>query len=476
MNLKTFFLLSISVFMLSGCQAHKPYDPQIQENMPESFSGAHYPGNLEPGQWWEQFNDPVLSRLMQKTFDQNLDIRQAFARVEQMRASARMAGATRLPQVDLEASGGRERSSGVRGPVVQNRFNLSASATFEVDVWNKLKLAHDSAQMELLASRQDLRTLYLSLSAELAENYYLAREQQAQEELARKNIETYQQILELAELKYAQGMISSLDIYQTKQNLAAARSRLSTYQAGAAQALNRISIITGQFPENSFVLSESGLPEIPRKIYAGLPSDLLRKRPDLQAALLRLKSSDLDVGQAVADRFPSFRLAGTYGGASQELLNILDSPNIFWNLLVQIAQPILDGGQRAARVDARKAVFRQNLAAYYQAVLEACAEVEDALTLIQKKHQAVEHIKARTESASRSLELSMRNYAQGLIDLVRVFEAQRGVYDSQGSLLSSRRELVSAYVQLMRALGGEWMDEYVKDYADKDNQQGDREW
>lgn len=476
MNLKTFFLLLITVFILSGCQARKPYEPQIPENMPESFSGAHHSGNIEPGQWWEKFNDPVLNRLMQKTFDRNLDIRQAFARVEQMRAAARMTGAARFPQADLESSGGRERSSGIMGPVVQNRFNLSASATFEVDVWKKLKLAHDSAEMELLASRQDLRALYLTLSAGLAENYYLALEQKSQVDLARKNIETYQQILELAELKYSQGMVSSLDVYQTRQNLAAARSRLPAYQAGAAQALNRISIITGQFPDNRALSSESGLPEIPRKIYAGLPSDLLKNRPDLQAALLRLKSSDLEVGQAVADRFPSFRLAGTYGGASQELSNILDSPNIFWNILLQIAQPVLDGGRRAARVDARKAVFRQNLASYYQSVLEACAEVEDALTLIQKKHRAVEHIKAGTESASRGFELSMRNYAQGLTDLVRVFEAQRGVYDSQGSLLSSRMELVSAYIQLMRALGGEWMDGHMEDYADADNQQTDREW
>ncbi|MFP4084966.1 MAG: efflux transporter outer membrane subunit [Desulfonatronovibrio sp.] len=467
MNFKTAFFLLTVFFMLPGCSVHEPYEPKVPENMPEFFAAEHGLHAPDWGKWWQQFDDPVLDRLMDKTFERNPDIKQAFARVQQMRAAAAIAGAGRYPHLELEGSAGRQRSQGVMGPVEEDRFNLSASAVFEIDVWRKLKMAHDAAGLELLASREDLRALYLTLGAGLAENYYLAVEQKSQAELARKNIQTFKHILELVELRYARGLVSSEDIYQTSQNLASARSSLPLYQAGAAQALNQISIITGEFPDSDAMPGSKALPEIPEKVYAGLPSDLLKNRPDLQAALLRLKSADLEVGQALADRFPSFRLAGDYGGASEELRNILDSPNIFWNLLVQIAMPVLDGGQRAARVDARRSVFEQNLWAYHQAVLQACKEVEDALILIQEKSRAIEHIKAGEKAASRALELSMDNYVQGVSDLIRVFEAQRSLHDSRSSLLTQRRELVSAYIQLTRALGGEWMDEYIKSHADK---------
>lgn len=463
MNLRTVLLFAWVVLILAGCAPHKPSLISPPENMPASFSGTYEPGTPDLNRWWEQFDDKVLNELMEQVFAQNLDIREAFARVEQMQARIRLANAGRFPQLDLEGSGGRQRSMTVTGPVIQDTYKLSASAVFEVDVWNRLKLARDSAAMEFLASQEDLRTLYLTLSAGLVENYFLVKEQLAQVELAHKTIEINQNILNLAQSRYSQGMVSAEDIYLARQNLAAARSRLPIYQAVEAQALNRISILSGQFPGNNGLSSESGLPDIHWEIYAGLPSDLLISRPDIKAALLKVKAADLEIGQAVAQRFPSFRLGGVYGGASDELRTILDSPNIIWNLLVQIAQPVLDGGRRAAQVDVNRAIFKQNLAAYHREVLEAFREVEDSLALLQGKKQHIQHLKSVEDSAAMALELSARNYSQGLSDLLRVLESQRTLFNAQSSLVTARRELLVYHVQLMRALGGEWMDRHIQD-------------
>jgi len=463
MNLRPVLLLAWIVLILAGCSPHKPSPISPPENMPAFFSEGHDPGTPDLDRWWEQFEDEVLNELMEQVFTENLDIRQAFARVEQMQARIRLANAGRFPQLDLEGSGGRQRNLTITGPVIQDTYNLSASAVFEVDVWNRLKLARDSAALEFLASREDLRTLYLTLSAGLVENYFLAKEQLAQVELAHKTIAINQNILNLAQSRYNQGMVSAEDIYLARQNLAAAWSRLPIYQAAEAQALNRISILSGQFPDNVALSPESGLPDIPWEIYAGLPSDLLISRPDIRAALLRVRAADLEIGQAVAQRFPSFRLAGVYGGASDELRTILDSPNIFWNLLVQIAQPVLEGGRRAAQVDVNRAIFKQNLAAYHREVLEAFREVEDSLALIRGKNQHIQHLKSVEESANRALELSARNYSQGLSDLLMVLESQRALYNAQSSLVTARRELLVFHVQLMRALGGEWMDRHIQD-------------
>jgi NodT family efflux transporter outer membrane factor (OMF) lipoprotein len=431
--------------------------------MPAFFSEGHDPGTPDLDRWWEQFEDEVLNELMEQVFAENLDIRQAFARVEQMQATVRLANAGRSPQLDLEGSGGRQRSLTVTGPVIQDTYNLSASAVFEVDVWNRLKLARDSAVLEFLASKEDLRTLYLTLSAGLVENYFLAKELLAQVELANKTIEINQKILNLAQSRYDQGVVSAEDIYLARQNLAATRSSIPIYQTAAAQSLNRISILSGQFPGNNVLYPESGLPDIPWEVYVSLPSDLLTSRPDIKAALLRVKASDMEIGQAVAQRFPSFRLAGIYGGVSDELRTILDSPNIFWNLIVQIAQPVLDGGRRAAQVDVNRAIFKQNLATYHREVLEAFREVEDSLAMIQGKNQNIRQLKSIEESAAKALELSIRNYSQGLSDLLRVLESQRALYNAQSALLTARRELLIFHVQLMRALGGEWMDRHIQD-------------
>jgi outer membrane protein, multidrug efflux system len=463
MNPRPLLLMTWIVLILAGCSPHKPSAIYPPEKMPASFSEAHDPGTPDLDRWWEQFNDEVLNELMQQVFAQNLDIRQAFARVEQMQARIRLANAGRFPQLDLEGSGGRQRSMTLTGPQIQDTYKFSASAVFEVDVWNRLKLASDSATMEFLASQEDLRALFLTLSAGLVENYFLAKEQLAQIELAHKTIEINQKILNLAQSRYNQGMVSAEDIYLARQNLAAARTRLPVYQALEAQALNSISILSGQFPGNVALDPDSGLPDIPWEIYTGLPSDLLISRPDIKAALLRVKAADLEIGQAVTQRFPSFRLAGVYGGASDELRTILDSPNIFWNILLQIAQPVLDGGRRAAQVDVNRAIFKQNLVAYHREVLEAFREVEDSLALIREKNQHIQHLKSAEDSAARALELSARNYSQGLSDLLRVLESQRALHNAQSSLVTARRELLVYHVQLMRSLGGEWMDRHILD-------------
>ena len=461
----------VLLLTLTGCTVHKSEISQPLVDIPSSYSkGGEVPSSYA-GKWWVQFQDNKLNSLMEEAFQHNLDIAQSYERLIQSQAVLRKTNALRWISVDVDASGGRSRQSGFFrgsseggfGSVTFNTYSLSAAARYELDLWGKLKSNTKAAQYDVFASEQDLKSLFISISAQLADLYYLAVEQRAQIELTDETIASFKDTLDRVERRYRGGLVPALDVYQSRQNLASAKAARPVFESTLAVTINAIAVLTGKFPDKDIGGNKTELDDV-SVLKAGLPSQLLKRRPDVEAALMRLKASDERIGAAIADRFPTINLTGSYGGSSDEPHSVLDSPNIFWNLLVQIAQPVIDSGRRRAEVDRTESVFREDLAAYHKTVLNAFQEVEDALSKISASEERISMLNETVTASDSALRLALDNYLQGLTDYLPVLTEQLRNATAKSNLLTARQHLISDRIQLARALGGEWPDEVITEY------------
>ena len=446
--------------LLASCTLHQPQTAAPPGPLPEQFAGAidHGPP-LE--RWWEQFGDPRLNDLMAEAFDRNLDLEQAYARLAQFEALAQTVSAAQWPTVDVQGAAGRVRQQGLFGAKTDDSYQLSAAAGFELDLWRKLASRSKAARLEVLAARQDLAALYLSLSAQLADLYYLAVEQRSQLALVDDTIASFSDTLQRVEDRYREGLVPALDVYQSRQNLAAAEAARPLVVARLAAAEHAIAVLVGRVPDRSVAGRLAELPALEKAFPVGLPATLLQRRPDIAASLSRIQAADARVGAAIAERFPAFNLVAEYGGASNDLGSLLDSPNIFWNLLVNLAQPVFDGGRRKAEVERNRSLFRENLGNYHQKVLQALQEVEDALVQEQTSSRRIGLLEKRVVATAGSLRLSTERYLQGISEYLPVLTAQVDHAEAQSALLEARRQRVVARISLARALGGNWMESAI---------------
>ncbi len=454
-------LIPAIIFILSGCSLHSSMLPESRIDIPPSYSNADTTPSPSTGRWWEQFNDNELNRLVEQALAHNLDIAQSYERLQQSLALVRATNASGGPVLNIEGSAGRAQQPGTFGTITGDTYSLSAAASYEIDLFGKLKSRTEAARYDALASGQDLRSLYISISARLADLYYLAVEQNAQLELSEQTILSFEDTLARVNRRYRAGLVPAIDIYQSRQNLAAARAQKPLFESGLATTLNSIAVLTGKFPTGKLNISTSELTEAP-VFSTGIPSEVLAARPDVQAAFLRLEAKDKRVAAAIADRFPSFNLVGTYGGASENVRSVLDSPNIFWNILLQASQPVFDAGRRKAEEDRAKSAFREQLASYHKTVLNAFKDVEDALVKDKSSEQRIRMLGETVSASENSLRLAIDRYMQGLTDYMPVLSDQVRHYTANSSLLAARRQLISDRIQLARALGGEWTDNEIR--------------
>lgn len=451
--------LGLAVLLLSACSFHKPQPATLLEPLPQTYAGAS--GETQPTAepWWKELRDSRLNALVAEALADNLDLAQGHARLSQAQALARSAAAARWPSAELQGAAGRVRQQGLFGPATSDSYRLSVAAGFELDLWRKLASRSAAARLDALAARQDLQTLYLSLSAQVADLYYLVVEQRAQLALVDETIASFADTLQRVEARYRQGLVPPLDVYQSRQNLAAARARQPLVEQSLEAAENALAVLVGRTPAQTIFDAVEQLPALDAAFAAGLPASLLQRRPDIAAALCRLQADDARLAAAVAERFPAFNLVADYGGAGSELSTLLDSPNIFWNLLVNLAQPLLDGGRRRAEVERQRALFAEHLAAYRQTVLRALQEVEDALVQERTGDERIRRLEQQVVATGGALRLAKDRYLLGLSEYLPVLTAQIAHAEAQSNLIEARRQRVAARISLARALGGSWMEQ-----------------
>lgn len=454
--------LLLTALLLAGCPIHNPTEVTLPVDPPPAYLGPQPTDRtgLPLERWWLAFNDQQLTLLMNELFANNLELTQAIARIEQVEAAFRVSRSAQLPA--LSAAGSLDRSSqpGLVDDFVGDGRQLSLAAGFELDLWGKLAARSRAASLELEASQQDVQTLYLGLSARLADLYFVAVEQRAQLALADQVIASFSDTAARVESRYRRGLVPAVDLYQARQSLAGAQAARHLFAARLAEAEHAIGVLIGRYPQGNQGGSLATLPAAPSLYAVGIPAELISQRPDLQAALQRVAAADSRVAAAIADRFPSITLSGNYGTLRQEVTAGLIKGE-FWSLLGSLALPVIDGGRRRAEVDRNEAALREAVAGYQQKVLTAFQEVEDALANNYATGQRVESLVETAKATAATLRLSTERYLAGLVDYLPVLTAQRADAETRSRLLDAQRQLLTDRISLARALGGSWMQEQM---------------
>jgi NodT family efflux transporter outer membrane factor (OMF) lipoprotein len=457
---RTLIGLVLAAVLLAGCAAMGTgIDPSA--GLPEvgGMATGDTPLYGESDRWWEAFGDEELNALIQEALGGNLGIAQAYERLRQAEALARESGASRYPWLGVGGTAERRRAADVTGSArVTTRYGASATARYEVDLWGRVSSQTRAAVLDAEATREQVEALRMTVSAEVAESYFTAIEQKGQVELSELTVSAFQDTRELVELRYAKGVATALEVYQARQNLANAAVPVPAFETAMEASLAELNLLMGRDPRTALDIAASALPPVPA-FPDFIPADLLERRPDVQAALLAVRARDERVAAAVADRFPSFNLIGSYGGASDTLGQVLDSGNIIWSLLLDVALPVFEGGRRKAAAERTRAAFMESLAAYHEAVLTALREAHVALIRNQGTEERIRLLEEAVSSGRDTLRVAERQYLGGVSDYLNVLNAQQALYVSERSLLAARRQLVSDRIQIARALGGTWMGE-----------------
>jgi len=456
MNSKALTILLLLV--LTGCsiKAPQPVEPGI--TMPARYHNdtQEVPGSPTVVPWWLQFEDPFLDRMMTQLFAGNLALEQGLARLQRARAAFVAARAGLFPAASLDGEATRSRTA---GGFTGDTYRGSLTVGYELDLWEKFAAQSEAAALTASASTGNLEALYLSLSAQLADLYFLAVEQRAQQKLTDESIAAFRDTLERVERRYRAGLVEAVDVYQARQNLLAAETRRPAIEANLKAAEHAIDILLGDYPGQDRFGRVDTLPREPARLPAGLPADLLTRRPDVRAALARVRAADAEIAAALAERLPAVNLLGALGHAGTETLAGPVSGNV-WSLVAGLAMPVLDGGRRRAEVERREAAFDENLAAYRQTILVALREVEDSLVANRTTAEQIALQAEQTTAAEGSLRLALDRYLQGVTDYLPVLVAQARQLESRSELIRLRRQLVAARISLAKALGGEWMQDY----------------
>lgn len=461
--LRIIFLLPFLAFILTatGCSPYRGRISGEEVTLPEAYSDAAAATGvaLTLSGWWTSFGDERLNSIMDKALAGNLDLKTAFERLREARAAAGVASSPLIPSLTLKGYGGRVKQGSFVDLDPVESYRASFATNYELDIWRKLSKRAQAGKLNALASQEELKALRVAISAEMVSEYFLLLERRAQLKLARDSEAGYEDTLERVELHYREGLTSSESLYLARRSLSAVKARRPLIEADIKRTVNALALLTGSHSIDLPNGSGDGLPSKvtlpdPPAFKAGLPSTLLKERPDIEAALLRVKAKDSELAAAIADRFPSFSLTAEYGGTSEKLSNLLDSPNILWSIILEAAMPVIDGKRRALEVERAEARLKESLFEYQKSVLSAFRDVEDALSSVTAMRERVLELEKHTKITTEALRRAETDYRQGLTGYLPVIEAQNTVNSSLGDLISARHNLISASVRVARALGG----------------------
>lgn len=450
----------IGVFALSGCINLGPDYERPELEMPKAYlSEAVEEETLAELRWWQLFEDRQLQELIGLSIEQNRDLRSAVARVAQARAQLGISFADQFPTLDGAGSAGRGNTAEAFIPDagIDETYQLSLDARYEVDFWGKFRRATEAARASLLATEEAQRTVLITLIADVASTYLLLRDLDGRVQIAEDTLEARKDSTGIIQARFDKGTVPLLDVNQAQIEEADAMARLASLRRQQREAENLLSVLIGSNPRPILRGRKNDEQLFPISVPSGIPADLLERRPDIRAAEQRLASQTARIGVAKALRFPSIVLTGTGGYVSDDLDDLIESDSKLWNLQVDILGPIFDAGKRRSQVEEELAATEEALSDYEQTVLEALREVEDALAGVQFFRDENTARSMQVQAAESASQLSRARYDGGITDYLEVLDSDRSLFDAQlEESITSRQELDSI-VRLYKALGGGWI-------------------
>jgi NodT family efflux transporter outer membrane factor (OMF) lipoprotein len=439
--------------------------PDLRREAPAAFSqgGAQAAPGLEAQAWWKSFNDPTLDGLMARAVQGSLTVQQAQARILQARATAGKAASDRWPTVTASAGLTRGRSSANdlaagASATPTTVYQAGFDASWEWDLLGGKQKAVRAAEERLAASRYDLGNTQLTLLGDVAGNYVDLRANQALLRITRQSVETESESAQVTEQRYRLGLVSALDVAQAKAQVASTRADIPTLEAAIQKSRHRLAVLCGLAPEalDTELAAEAPLPSGQGVLAAGLPSELLARRPDLRQAEHNLAAAMLDVGVAKADLYPKFDLTLGLGLESLSTGNFLTSASRYWSIVPGLSLPIFNRAGLKATVAKKEAVYQESLAAFREAYHTALEDVADALSSYYAERARQQDLGESLKQSQSALDLAQERYRRGLTSFLDVLSAQSTLQAAQSSLSKSDAALLTDLVSLYKALGGGW--------------------
>ena len=453
---------------LAGCSFAPPYHvpdaPKPLEQYKElgDWKVAQPQDGEARGRWWLAYNDAELDELENK-IPSNLSLKAAFARLEQARAQYRISRADLFPNIVADPYAMRERFSqnapkSLPGyPSTVNDFLVGADFSYEVDLWGRVRNEVASARASRQASAADYALLELSMRAQLAEDYFNLRSDDAQSRLLDKTVSDYERSLKLTTDLFNGGAAALADVAQAQAQLDNSRTQAAEIKLQRAQVEHAIAVLVGENPSAfSLPFNALSIDVVPPPIDPGLPSTLLERRPDVAEAERRVASANAQIGVARAAYFPKITLAATGGVESTKTSNLFNMPSSYWSAGPQVSVPIFEGGRLVAETDRVKAVYREEVADYRNTVLAAYQDVEDNLIALRQLAEESVTDAAAVLATGVALKQAQDRYQAGIVTFLEVSTAETASLQAQVQAVTIQARRMSASVLLVKALGGGW--------------------
>lgn len=453
---KYIFLFILFTGFLSSCMMG-PNFQKPEMDIPTNYLGDAAQADTINLKWWEIFEDEVLDTMILMALEHNLDVKMAATRIEQARAYWGMTKADLLPSIDISAGAARGNfGGGIKMTSPANQFYVTPSLSWELDFWGKYRRLSESAQADLLASEWGMRSLQMSLISDVTSLYFQLLDYQKRLDIAEKTVELRFNSLKIIRMRFEEGIVPEIDVNQAEGQWAYAVAAVPTYERAVAQTQYTLSVLLGQNPRLLLHPNTLDNQEIPEVIPAGLPSDLMQRRPDIAQAEMQLKSQNAQIGAAVAARFPSISLTGLLGVASSDLSS-LTTGGAAWSISGSILGPIFNFGKNKRRVEVERKKAEEMMYSYEYTVLNAFKEVEDALISISTYKIELDARQTHYTAAENAAKLSVLRYDKGVTSFLEVLENERSAFEAELVLTETYQELLNSYVSLYKALGGGWL-------------------
>jgi len=457
-------VFSLVVLTISGCMVGPNYIPP-QATAPVEWVGVAKASTGQPtvvtasepdlGQWWRQFNDPALTVLVEEAVKSNLDLKSAAARLRQARAYRGVASGGLWPSIGVSGGYQRVQKTGASGD--QDLFQAGLDSVWELDVFGGRHRTIESAGAGIDAAVEGMRAVQVSLTAEVALNYIQLRSYQQEIIIAQNNLKAQQQTAEITRKRFDVGFASALDVANADSTVATTEAQIPVYEIAERQAIYSLSVLLALPPADLLKqLSPRGsLPSVPTKVPVGLPSDLLRRRPDIRESEAQLHAATAQIGVAIANYFPTFPLTGVISWNSNLLQNWLDSSSRSFGIGPSVSWQVFQGGAIESNVHVQEALRDQAFIAYQKTVLAAFQDVENALIAFEKEQQHRKSLNDAVVANRKAVTLSLQLYTEGQTDFLNVVTAQRSLYSTEDALVQSNCKIAIDLIALYKALGGD---------------------
>ena len=443
-------LMAMSVLWIGGCrQPATEFRPSV--DVPNAFSAD----GTEPvsAQWWRAFEDDRLDALIAEALADNFSLRVAWDRLVQAEATARKADAPLLPEVDL--TGGARRSRQETGDTTSKSslYSVGIAADYEVDLWSRLSSASRAAWLDAEAQRDAVDTAAITLSSSVALTWYQLAEAKSRMRIARDQIRTNEDVLKVVSVRRQKGAAQAADFYRQRQLVAATEAQLIVAEEAEELLQYQLSALIGNSPELAWQDVTPELPQLPAMPEAGVPADVLLRRPDVRRSYRQIQAADQRLAAAIADQYPRISISANIETSSTTSVRDLFDDWLA-NLAANAIQPLFDADRRKAEVQRQEAVVAEEIDNWNQTILNALEDVEGALTRQRQQGLLVENLQQQLELARQTYSRIRERYIKGQVDYIRVLESLQSMQALERSTVTARRTLIERRIELYRSIAG----------------------